>query len=73
VDRLASDVLAGDTIIDPHSGVVSRVLRAGVAGDMVVLHIRGLVASNSSHLSLKPDRPMRAWPRPERQAERPKI
>lgn len=63
VDTRAADVLAGDTLIDPNSGVLCKVESVQAEGKMVALHMRGSVSLSYMGLSCDPERVLRIAPR----------
>ncbi len=64
VDVAAADVRAGDVIVEPWSGVLSRVEGAEPAHNAhVVLALRGLVSRSLVYLSLPEKKTVRRAPR----------
>jgi hypothetical protein len=66
IDCTAGEIRTGDTIIDPHSGVLARVESVETGHPtMVALHMRGSVSRSYMGLSVEHARPLRRAPRPE--------
>ncbi len=66
IDTTAGEIQAGDTLIDPTSGVLCRVESVEPVNDkgIVTLHMRGSVSLGYMGITGKPDRPLRRAPRP---------
>ncbi len=66
VDTVASDVLAGDVLIEPTTGVLCRVQSVEPinAKGIVVIHTKGSVSLSYMGITCKPDRILRRAPRP---------
>jgi hypothetical protein len=66
IDSTAGEIQAGDTLIDPVSGVLARVesVEPVNAAGIVTLHMRGSVSLGYMGITGRPDRPLRRAPRP---------
>lgn len=71
VDTRAADVVAGDTLIEPTSGVLCKVESVENEGEMIALHMRGSVSLSYMGFDCKPDRVLRIAPRAGHVAEVP--
>jgi hypothetical protein len=65
VDSFAGQIVTGDTIIDPHSGVLCKVESVTPQNEkgLVVLDMRGSVSQSYMGLVCKSDRVLRRAPR----------
>ncbi len=63
VDRPASEVAPGDTIVEPISGALSSVKSATRHGDMVALQVEYLGSGSKCGLTFKGERLLRCLPR----------
>ena len=65
MDRAARDCVAGDTLVEPISGTLCKVLEMGpeTGNGMVTMQVEGLGSGAKSWLSLKSARLMRCYSR----------
>lgn len=64
IDSTAGEIVAGDTLLDPMSGVLCRVTSVEAPENgLVAIHMIGSVSLSYMGLSVKPERPIRRAPR----------
>lgn len=70
IDTAASEIRAGDTLIEPTTGVLCSVQSVEQVNEkgIVVLHMRGSVSLSYTGLTCKPDRVLRRSPRTNERA-----
>lgn len=70
IDSTAGEIVAGDTLLDPMTGVLCRVTSVEAPkGGLVAIHTIGSVSLSYMGLSVKPDRPLRRAPRASESSE----
>ena len=65
VDSTAGEIVEGDTVIDPHTGILCSVtsVEPPTASGLVAVHMRGSVSGCYMGLSVPAHRPLRRAPR----------
>jgi hypothetical protein len=64
IDSTAGEIVAGDTLLDPMTGVLCRVTSVEAPqGGTIAIHMIGSVSLSYMGLCVKPDRPLRRGPR----------